>query len=123
MGYYLTIGVCSFAVPFVMIVFGLHMLLKSSKNRGAFFGYRTLRSVKSDEAWTFANRRAGLLWTLIGFVMGIANVFIFKWVLGFDDVKIIMCIYMIVQIVILIGVFYPVEKALRKHFDKEGNRI
>ena len=40
-----------------------------------------------------------------------------------DDVKIIMCIYMIVQIVILIGVFYPVEKALRKHFDKEGNRI
>ena len=44
-------------------------------------GFRTARSLSSNEAWQFANEKCGISWILIGavcFVMTVAAVFLFS---------------------------------------------
>lgn len=122
MGYRLTIAVCAFLIPLLMIVFGLVLALYSSRNMNAFFGYRSRISVMSEKAWRFANMFAGVLWAATGMLFTAGNIFIYRYALSQGDMTVEMSVYMMVQILVLIAVNYPVRKALSRNFDREGRR-
>ena len=54
------------AAPAVLLIAGILLLTVSPKSRGAFFGYRTRRSVRSDATWSFANKLCGKLMLAAG---------------------------------------------------------
>ena len=123
MGYQITIAVCAFFVPVLMVVFGLFLALYSSKNINAFFGYRSKISVMSENAWRFANLFAGILWSATGVLFTAVSVFIYRYAISQGDMRVEMSVYMMVQILVLIAVNYPVKKVLRRNFNMEVRRI
>ncbi len=82
------------------------------------YGYRTRRSMSSPEAWVFAQKKAaGLMLRLATFMLisGVISLFVnsrewSKW-----WIPVILLAIVFVGFAVL---FYKVEKALRKQFDK-----
>lgn len=123
MGYYINIGISLFAIPTVMVVFGLLLALRSSKKYNSFFAYRTAMSLKNEEIWSFANVLAGILWAATGFILDIADIFLFRYAMAQGGMQTEMSIYMMGQIVILLLINYPVKKIISRNFDKDGRRL
>lgn len=86
-------------IPLLMTGLGRLFLFHAPREINVIFGYRTKMSMKNKETWEFAHHYCGRIWFTYG---------------------IILCI---LQLIGLIGVIYPTERALRKNFDKDGNRI
>ena len=57
-------------IPAVMIVIGAVFLKRPPKRVNGFYGYRTARSMSSQEAWDFAHRVCGRLWLGCGIAVG-----------------------------------------------------
>lgn len=53
-------------MPSVMVFFGLLFRSHPPPRINWVYGYRTSRSMKSLEAWDYAHRRLGRLWTVLG---------------------------------------------------------
>ena len=66
----------------ISIMLGGLCMKKYAKNTSDHsIGFRTARSLSSDEAWRFANEKCGGAWIIIGavcFVMAVAAVFLFS---------------------------------------------
>jgi len=56
-------------VPITAIIFGLRFRKKPPQNINSFFGYRTARSMKDQESWTFAHNLCGNIWYKMGLIM------------------------------------------------------
>lgn len=54
-------------LPALMEISGLIMMLHPPKTRNVLFGYRTKRSLLSQETWDFANYYGGTLYVYLGF--------------------------------------------------------
>lgn len=65
--------IASILVPFVQSLIGLRMWRNPPKKVNWVYGYRTSRSMKSPEAWDYANRRCGELWVRMGLVIGVVS--------------------------------------------------
>lgn len=124
MGFWIFMLITAMLLPVTMLGFGKLFLKQSPKNINSVFGYRTTMSMKNKDTWEFAHKHFGKTWYRCGLVMlplSIAAMF-----LAFgksDDVTgIVGTVIQMIQIAILIGAIYPTEKALREHFDKDGNR-
>ena len=59
------------AGPVVLLVLGLAYLIFSPKEANYRFGYRCMFGMGSVEAWRFTQRLAGILWILLGLILGI----------------------------------------------------
>jgi uncharacterized membrane protein len=53
-------------MPVVMTGLGILFLYHPPKNINSFYGYRTARSMASQEAWDYAHKEAGKLWVRMG---------------------------------------------------------
>lgn len=108
-------------IPFIMLFFGVLFIKHSPKDINGIYGYRTPMSVKNQDTWDFANQYMGKLWTKLGLIMLIISI-ILEFLSVYKFMKNINSILIPIQIVVLIASIFPVEKALKKHFDENGNR-
>lgn len=53
-------------LPISIILIGLLMKSHPPKTINSIIGYRTRRSMRSQEAWDYANSECGRLWSIIG---------------------------------------------------------
>ena len=107
-----------------MILLGRYYSCKAPKNINWVYGYRTPMSTKNKETWEFAHKYFGKLWYKFGIILLPASIIAMLFVLG-KSVHIISIVGEIVcgvQVVMMVLVIHPTERALKKNFDKDGNR-
>lgn len=110
--------------PGILMAFGSVSKDKAPGQINPIYGYRTSMSMKNRDTWEFANTLWGKLawkwglWMLVGSAAALLAV-IFA---SEDVVYIVGSAVCCVQIVILLATIPIVERALRKEFDKDGNR-
>lgn len=113
-----TMLISDILIPLVMIVCGFLMFKFPPKKINSFIGYRTSRSMRSVEAWKFAQKHSAKLMFIVGLILLIPSVLI---IIPFyhqneNIVTTVGMIIMVVQLVILICTIIPTEKALKRIF-------
>lgn len=124
MGFWIFMLFMNLLIPLTMIGFGRLFMTKAPKNINAVFGYRTTMSMKNQDTWEFAHKYFGKLWFKCGLVLLPLSVVPLIFVInkGTNIIGTVGSIVCVVQIVLLIGVVFPTEAALKKTFDKNGIR-
>ena len=118
--------VMNLLIPWVMIGFGRMMEKKPPREINSIYGYRTSRSMKNQDTWDFAHEYCGRLrnkagWALVPLaVVGQALTLLCPTVES-------MCYWSLVpteaEVVVMAATIIPVERALKRNFDKHGNRL
>lgn len=105
-----------------MMGFGYLLSHKPPKDMNSLWGYRTSRSMNSEEAWEFAQRYAGHVWMKSGGVLAIVSLIVTLLLkeTKYEDVMVFMLIYG--QLGILVMVIPMTERAMRKIFKQESIR-
>jgi len=125
MGFWVFMTAMNLVLPFIMIVIGYIFIKKPPKEINHLVGYRTTMSMKNKDTWDFAHRHCGKNWQITGLCMLVPSALVMLFFIGKDiqTVGEFGSVVMGVQTVILLGSLIPTEIALRKNFDKDGNRI
>lgn len=123
--FWIFMTVMELLLPLVMIVIGNLFRKKPPQKINYFAGYRTTMSMKNKDTWEFAHHHCGKVWQITGNCMLVPSFIAMLAVFGkgTDTVGMFGTLVITVQMVILIGSIIPTELALRKHFDKKGNRL
>lgn len=103
-------------IPFTMIGFGICFLRRPPKQRNSWFGYRTARSMKSEEAWQFAHSYCGKIWVQAGKWL-LPGTGIALWLVRSGQVDwmgLVAGVVCAVQLLVLVGSLFLVELALKK---------
>lgn len=116
--------VCNLLVPITLIAGGKIMQRHPPKSVNCICGYRTSMSMMYEDTWIFAQKTCGKLWWKLGWIVLVPSVIIqFPFYKSDEDViGLVGGILCTVQCVILVASVYPVEKALKKYFNKDGTR-
>ncbi len=125
MGFWIFMMITNLLIPLTMVGFGKYFIKNAPKEINMIFGYRTTMSMKNKDTWAFAHKYCGKLWLKLGYILLVASAMAMFVVIGKDENVIgsfggIVCG---VQMVFLIRTIFTTEKALRKTFDKDGNKI
>lgn len=114
-------------IPLMMLVFGLLFCKKPPVEVNSLFGYRTTLSMKNKDTWDFAQRMMGRLWWRAGLALLVLTVgamlaCLFTLARDEDTVGTYSLVFLYIQMAVLLLSIWPVESALRRTFDKDGNR-
>ncbi|OPZ89370.1 MAG: hypothetical protein BWY74_02758 [Firmicutes bacterium ADurb.Bin419] len=125
MGFWVFMMFSDLLIPFTMLGFGKYFIKNAPKEINMVFGYRTTRSMKNKDTWEFAHSYCGKLWLRIGAIMLVLSAIAMLFVIGKDvkDIGTFGGIVCGIQVVLLIGSIFPVERAIKNNFDEHGNRI
>lgn len=105
-----------------MIGFGFLFIKRPPKEINSVIGYRTPMSTKNKNTWDFAHNYSGKVWIRSGIITAIiSSVFVFA-LQNLKNYNQLMLILFYIQIAVLLLVIPLTEIALRKVFDKKGNR-
>lgn len=110
-------------VPVTMLVLGyLFKGIHFPKDVNALCGYRTSMSMKNEKTWKFANAYWGKICWRIGWGVALVTAFatILSYLAGeeiFNTTSIVLCMG---QCAVLLVTIIPVERALKKKFDRNG---
>lgn len=124
MGFWIYMLIMDLLVPVTMIGFGRYFKTKAPKEINAVFGYRTSMSMKNRDTWEFAHKYCGKIWYICGWILLIVTIvaMIPFFGQGADVTGIVGAVILGIQMIPLVGSILPTELALRKQFDKDGNR-
>ena len=124
MGFWIYMLAVDLLIPLSMLFLGRRFQACAPKNINLLFGYRTAMSTKNQDTWQFAHRIFGRLWWRWGWVTLAATLLGMLLVLGkpVGTVGAVGGWLCAAQLVPMLGVILPVERALRRTFDKDGNR-
>ena len=126
MNFWIFMLVMNLLIPITMISFGHSFEKKPPKiARSKFaFGYRTVMSMRNEETWEYAHRFFGKLWFRFGIAVGLISIIVLFFFIGKDKdtVGFAGMIICYVQLVVMLLPVIPTELALRRRFDKYGNR-
>lgn len=124
MGFFIAMFICNISIPLVMIVAGYLMYKKPPKDINGFVGYRSTMSRKNKDTWFFAQEYCGRLWIKAGSAMLIPSIIVQLPFAesGDDAVGTITCILQPIEMAVMLITIIFAEKALRRTFDKNGNR-
>ena len=115
---------CDLLAPLIMIGFGWRFIKKPPKDINGLYGYRTSMSMKNQDTWDFAHRTCGRIWLMVGLVM--LPLAALAWMRtrsdSVGDAAVRNIGIEVVEIVVLLLTIIPVERALKRNFDKNGNR-
>ena len=118
MGFWIFSTLCALLTPAVMAFFGWRFLTRPPRRINSFYGYRTARSMKDQQSWDFAHRVCGRLWLRAGAVMLPVSLLAMLPALGRETgtVGIWLCAVVGVQLAVMIGSVFPVERELKRRF-------
>lgn len=124
-GFWIFMFIVDLLIPLLMLVFGWVLLKKPPKQINGIYGYRTARSMKNMDTWNFAHTYCGKLWSKIGGLMFPISMILMLFLKDKDSDTIGLWggILIAIQTLVLIIAIFPVEHALKKNFDKDGNRV
>ena len=108
----------AFLLPAIMFLFGCIMYEMKMFPNG-IFGYKTEMSIKNQDTWDFANQYSGKLWMMWSIPLLIISevaMFLLKPSPAAAESM------MLFQMIPLAAVLLCTEKALKKTFDRQGNR-
>lgn len=124
MGYWIFMTCMCLLVPGILIAFGSVTRKHPPKEINYLYGYRTARSTKNQNTWEFANKLWGRLsvrWGIIMLVISVVTMLAVIWQ-SEQIVSTVGTILVTLQLIPVLGIIPVVERALRKNFDKDGNR-
>ena len=107
-----------FAIPAVLLLGGYLMANHPTQRSNALCGYRTERSLQSEESWYFAQNYCGQLWLKVGGVLLIPS-FLSLALLrnqGEHALSIAMLVLIAAQMLALFLSIAKVESALKTNF-------
>lgn len=124
MGFWIFMLIMNLLIPLAMTGFGKYFLKSAPKEINAVFGYRTSMSMKNKDTWSFAHSYCGKMWYRCGLITSAISMIAMLLVIGKaeDAVAGVSGILCVVQMILLVGSIIPTEIALRKTFDRNGNR-
>lgn len=124
MGFWIYMLIMDLLVPVTMIGFGKYFKTQAPKEINSVFGYRTPMSMKNHDTWEFAHKYCGKIWYICGRILLIVTIVAMIPFFGqrADVVENVGAVLLGIQMIPLVGAILPTELALRKHFDKNGNR-
>ena len=99
-------------IPILILVIGIIFQKHAPKALNGFIGYRTRRSMQSQEAWDYANKRMGEIWLALGVILLVVTIPL-SLLLGENGVAVLV----IAQTIALILSIIPVEMELKAKFD------
>lgn len=111
-------------LPLLMLGLGKEFQKNPPTEINPGYGYRTTRSMRSQAAWDFSQRRMGEVWHKWGRVLLLPSLFPMLFVVGWD-VEIVGYFGLFlcgVQLTVMLGSIFAVERELKKHFDQNGIR-
>ena len=110
----------SLLIPATICIAGWYYRGHTPKSKRS--GYRTSRSLRSDETWAFAHRLLGKYWLRMGIPMLAVSIVIMLAVSGKSDQEIgtIGSTLCIAQSLAMLIPFIPIERALKQYFDENG---
>ena len=111
-------------VPLMILIFGIIFIKKPPKTINSIYGYRTEYSTKSQDTWDFAHKMMGKLWVIIGTVLlplSFAVPIIFN-IFFMEQLDAACAVIVWVQVISIILSIIPVEQALKRSFDANGNK-
>ncbi len=125
MGFWFFMLIMCLLFPAIMIVMGKIFLKTAPKEINYIFGYRTNMSMKNRDTWEFAHKFCGKIWYYAGLAMLPISVIPLLFVIGKgeDIIGTVGGIICMIGVAVIIASIFPTEIALRKNFDKDGNRI
>lgn len=112
-------------MPLMMVGFGLLLMKNPPKKINSYYGYRTRRSVRSQETWDFAHYYFGKLWLVCGLVSLPISLVPLCLVLGKSEqvISVAGLIVLGIQTLLLLVTILLTERALMKNFDKFGKPL
>ena len=117
--------ICNLLIPAAAIWYGRRFRADPPKEPNAWFGYRTARSMKSRDAWSFAQRKMGEVWGRWGYTM-VLPVAVCQGLTLLCPTVDGMCLWSLpitaAEVVLLLLSMIPVERALKENFDENGRR-
>ena len=124
-GFWIFMLVMALLLPVMLIQLGNRWLRRPPQRVNGWYGYRTSRSMASQEAWDFAQRYLAILWRKAGIWMMLftAAFMTAAWSRPIGDMGIYCCVAVGIQVVVLLLTILPVERALKRTFDRKGRRI
>ena len=99
-------------IPILILVIGIIFQKHAPKEINGFIGYRTRRSMQSQEAWDYANKRMGEIWLALGVILLVVTIPL-SLLLEENGVAVLV----IAQTIALILSIIPVEMELKAKFD------
>lgn len=118
MGFWIFMVCMDFMIPLLMVIFGAVFLRWPPGEINGFYGYRTGRSMKSQEAWDFAQMYFGKVWLRTGTAMLIPSVLAMLPCMGESDGKVGLWggIVVMAECAIMLLSILPIERALKRRF-------
>ena len=112
-------------IPLLMVGFGLLLMKNPPKKINSVYGYRTRRSVRSQETWDFAHYYFGKLWLVCGLVSIPISLVPICLVLGKSEqvISVAGLIVLGIQTLLLLVTILLTERALKKNFDEFGRPL
>jgi uncharacterized membrane protein len=112
-------------MPLMMVGFGLLLMKNPPKKINSYYGYRTRRSVRSQETWDFAHYYFGKLWLVCGLVSLPISLVPLCLVLGKSEqvISVAGLIVLGIQTLLLLVTILLTERALMKNFDEFGKPL
>lgn len=125
MGFWIWKFIVAILCPTIMIVAGLYFRKSAPKKINAIFGYRTTMSMKNKDTWEFAHKYIGNLWSVLGFTLIVPSAVPMFFLIDKSEelISVFSLVICFVGMAAIIASIIPTEKALKKNFDKDGNRI
>ncbi len=116
--------ICNLLIPAIMIGAGTMMHRHCPKNINWIYGYRTARSMKNMDTWTFAHEHCGKLWQKVGWWTLVPSVLVMIpfWNGTEEIIGTVGLIVMTIQLAVLIASIFPTEAALKRTFNEDGTR-
>ena len=124
MGFWIFMLAMNLLFPLIMIVIGRYFMKKSPKEINYIFGYRTNMSMKNKDTWDFAHNYFGKRWFRLGWLLIPISVIPMLFVIGKgeDIIGTVGMVVMVIDLILLIAPIFSTERALKKIFDKDGNK-
>lgn len=125
MGFWIFMFCLDLLIPAIMIVLGALFMKGAPKKINYTYGYRTAMSMKNRDTWEFAHRHCGKLWFATGLIESIPSALAMILIVNRGEaiVSIVGVVICLLQTALILVLGIPTERALKKNFDKDGNRI
>ncbi len=121
---WIIIGATALFIPLLMLFVAIIFLKKTPNSINPVYGYRSRRSMKSPEAWRFAHYLCAKIWLFASLILLPLTILSMLLVLNKseDIVGLVGTITLYVQLAVIVLSIIPVEIALKRNFDENGNK-